>query len=210
MIRLFIADDHAIMRSGLKQIFALTPDVCMAGEAENGQQLLEMLRDNTFDLLLLDLNMPGIGGAELLGRIRVHHPTLPILILSMHNEPLIASRMLKTGANGFITKDCEPEALLQAIRKVAAHGKYISPELAEKMVFDVASDAQHPPHNQLSNRELEVLRLLAGGHGVNDIAGMLAISNKTVSTHKMRLMEKLNLANLADLIRYALAHGIEI
>ncbi len=210
MIRLFIADDHAIMRSGLKQIFALTPDVCVVGEAENGQQVLEVLRDITFDLLLLDLNMPGIGGAELLGRIRVHHPMLPILVLSMHNEPQIASRVLKAGANGFITKDCEPDTLLQAVRKVAAHGKYISPELAEKMVFDVASDALLPPHNQLSNREWEVLRLLAAGHGVNDIASMLAISNKTVSTHKMRLMEKLNLANLADLIRYALAHGIEV
>jgi DNA-binding NarL/FixJ family response regulator len=210
VIRLFIADDHAIMRSGLKQIFALTPDVCIAGEAENGQQVLEVLRDNTHDLLLLDLNMPGIGGAELLGRIRVHHPTLPILILSMHNEPQIASRMLKAGANGFITKDCEPDTLLQAVRKVAAHGKYISPELAEKMVFDVASDAQQPPHNQLSNREWEVLRLLAAGHGVNDIAGMLTISNKTVSTHKVRLMEKLNLANLAELVRYALAHGIDV
>lgn len=210
MIRLFIADDHAIMRSGLKQIFALTPDVCIAGEAENGQQVLEVLRDNAFDLLLLDLNMPGIGGAELLGRIRAHRPGLPILVLSMHNEPQIASRMLKAGANGFITKDCEPDALMQAVRKVAAHGKYISPELAEKMVFDVASDARHPPHNQLSNRELEVLKLLAAGHGVNDIASMLAISNKTVSTHKVRLMEKLNLANLADLVRYTLAHGIEV
>lgn len=208
MIRLFIADDHAIVRSGLKQIFALTPDVCVVGEAENGQQVLDVLRGTTFDLLLLDLNMPGMGGAELLDRIRVHHPVLPVLILSMHNEPQIASRTLKAGANGFITKDCEPDTLLQAVRKVAGHGKYISPELAEKMVFDVAAD-EHP-HSQLSNREMEVLRLLAVGHGVNDIAGMLAISNKTVSTHKVRLMEKLNLANLADLIRYALAHGIEI
>lgn len=208
MIRLVIADDHAIVRSGLKQIFALVPEFAVVGEAIDGSEVLACLHQIHFDLLLLDLNMPGISGADLITRVKAHRADLPILVLSMHNEPQVAARMLKAGATGYITKDCEPDILLSAIRKVAANGKYIDPDLAERMVFDVTSTAQRPPHSLLSEREFEVLRLLTTGKGVNEIAMQLAISNKTVSTHKVRLMEKMNLSSMADLMRYAMEHGL--
>lgn len=208
MIRLVIADDHAIVRCGLKQIFALMPDFEVVGEATNGNEVLARLREAPFDLLLLDMNMPGISGADLITRVKAHQADLPILVLSMHNEPQVAARALKAGANGYITKDCEPEILMTAIRKVAARGKYIDPDLAEKMVFDVTSSAPRPLHSLLSERELEVFRLLTAGQGVNDIATELAISNKTVSTHKLRLMEKLNLSSMAQLMRYAMQHNL--
>lgn len=208
MIRLVIADDHAIVRGGLKQIFALVPDLEVVGEAVNGSEVLEHLRHEPFDLLLLDLNMPGISGADLIRRVKAHRADLPILVLTMHNEPQVATRMLKAGAAGYITKDCEPDILLAAIRKVAAKGKYIAPDLAENMVFDLTSTAQRPPHSLLSDRELEVFRLLTTGQGVNEIATQLAISNKTVSTHKVRLMEKMKFSSMADLMRYAMQHAL--
>lgn len=208
MIRLVIADDHAIVRGGLKQLFALAPDLEVVGEAVNGGEVLERLRQDPFDLLLLDLNMPGISGADLITRVKAHRADLPILILTMHNEPQVAARMLKAGATGYISKDCEPEILLAAIRKVAANGKYIAPDLAEKMVFDLTATAQRPLHSLLSEREAEIFRLLTTGKGVNEIALQLAISNKTVSTHKVRLMEKMKLSNMADLMRYAMQHAI--
>ena len=208
MIRLLIADDHAIVRSGLRQIFALAPDISVVGEAVNGGEVLERIRGESFDLLLLDLNMPGFSGADLITRVKAHRADLPILVLSMHNEPQIAARMLKAGASGYITKDCEPDILLAAIRKVAAHGKYIAPEIAEKMVFDVTSSDPRAPHSLLSERELEVLRLLIEGRGGNEIAAQLFISNKTVSSHKVRLMEKMQLNSMADMMRYALEHDL--
>lgn len=208
MIRLVIADDHAIVRGGLKQIFAMVPDFEVVGEAVNGSEVLDCLRLAPFDLLLLDLNMSGISGADLIKRVKAHRSDLPVLVLSMHNEPQVAARMLRAGAAGYITKDCEPDILLAAIRKVAANGRYIAPELAEKMVFDVTSTGQRLPHSLLSNREYEVFDLLISGKSVNEIATQLAISNKTVSTHKVRLMEKMNLANMADLLRYAMEHKV--
>jgi DNA-binding NarL/FixJ family response regulator len=208
MIRLLIADDHAIVRSGLKQIFALAPDLAVVGEAVNGGEVLERMREEPFDLLLLDLNMPGISGADLIARVKAHRADLPILVLSMHNEPQVAARMLKAGASGYITKDCEPDILLAAIRKVAAHGKYIAPEIAEKMAFDVTSSEPRALHTTLSERELEVMRLLIEGRGVNEIAAQLVISNKTVSTHKARLMEKMQLSSMADMMRYAMEHDL--
>ncbi len=208
MIRLVIADDHAIVRGGLKQIFALVPDFEVVAEAVNGSEVLDCLRLAPFDLLLLDLNMPGISGADLIRRVKAHRADLPVLVLSMQNEPQVAARMLRAGADGYITKDCEPDILLAAIRKVAAHGRFIAPDLAEKMVFDVTSTGQRPPHSLLSNREYEVFGLLARGKSVNDIAAQLAISNKTVSTHKVRLMEKMNLSNMADLLRYAMENKL--
>lgn len=208
MIRLVIAEDHAIVRGGLRQIFALAPDLTVVGEAINGGEVLEWLRGTPFDVLLLDLNMPGISGVDLISRVTAHRPDLPILVLSMHNEPQVAARALKAGAKGYVTKDSEPETLLRAIRKVAAHGKFIAPELAEQMVFDATSSDAGPAHTLLSERELEVFRQLTSGKGVNDIARELAISNKTVSTHKARLMEKLRLGSMADLMRYAMEHKL--
>ncbi|OIP16912.1 MAG: DNA-binding response regulator [Comamonadaceae bacterium CG2_30_59_20] len=208
MIRLLIADDHAIVRSGLAQIFALVSDIEVAGEACDGTETMDLLRKESFDLLLLDLNMPGISGADLISRVKLHHPALPILVLSMHNKPQVAAQVLKAGADGYITKDCEPSVLLTAIRKVAARGNYLDPQIAAVMVFDAASTAQRPLHSFLSDRELDVLRMLTQGLGVKEIGVQLAISSKTVSTYKTRLMGKLNLSNMADLMRYAMAHDL--
>jgi DNA-binding NarL/FixJ family response regulator len=208
MIRLFMADDHALVRSGLKQIFAQASDVEVVGEAATGAQVLERLHQLPCDLLLLDLNMPGINGSDLIARVKTYRSDLPILVLSMHNEPEVASRMLKAGANGYITKDCEPEVLLAAIRAVAAHGNYIDPVIAAKMVFVSTAAPQVPLHLSLSERELEIFHLLTAGHSVNSIGTQLFISGKTVSTHKARLMEKLNVDNMADLMRYAMQNEL--
>lgn len=208
MIRLLIADDHALMREGLKRIFALMPDFEVAAEADGGSGVIECLRKESVDVVLLDLNMPGISGTDLIARIKAHRPNLPILILTMSNEPLLATRALKVGASGYITKDCEPEVLFAAIRKVAAQGHYITPELAEKMVFQVASEVQAAPHYQLTNRELEVFHYLIAGRSLSFIATDLSISYKTVSTHKTRLMEKLSVKSTVDLMRYAMINGL--
>jgi DNA-binding NarL/FixJ family response regulator len=208
MIRLLIADDHAIVRSGLKQVFSLAPDLEVIGEAINGNEVLAFLRQQVPDLLLLDINMPGLSGPDLIARVKAHWAGLPILVLSMHNEVQIAARVLKAGANGYVTKDSEMDVLLGAIRRVAGGGKFIAPELAEKLVFDMSIASEKPAHMTLSDRELEVFRLLVAGKGVNDIAEQLCISNKTVSTHKTRLMEKLNLSGVAELTRYAMQHGL--
>lgn len=208
MIRLLLADDHTIMREGLKQLFALAGDIEVVGEAVNGNQAQELLRAGGVDLLLLDMTMPGICGEDLVARIRGHHPDLPILILSMHNEPQIAQRALKAGASGYLTKDRDPESLLAAIRRVAAGGRFIDPLLAEQMAFESSGLGRIVRHQSLSDRELQVMRLFARGMAVNDIAEQLAISNKTVSTHKARLMEKMGFACNAELVRYAVIHGL--
>jgi len=208
MIRLLIADDHAIVRGGLKQIFALAPDLELAGEAVNGAEVLQKLHQGVFDLLLLDLNMPGVSGVDLISRIKLSQADLPILVFTMHNETQVATRALKAGAAGYITKDSDPERLLAAIRKVSAGGKYIDPVLAEQMAFEVTSPNRYSPHTLLSDREFEVFRLLIAGKGVNEIAEQLSISNKTVSTHKVHLMEKMNLGSVAELVRYAVQHGL--
>lgn len=208
MIRLVITEDHAIVRSGLKQLFALQPDIRVVGEAANGDELLALARNIEMDLVLLDMNMPGISGTNLISRVKALNKNLPILVLSMHNELQMAMRALKAGANGYITKGSEPEMLMTAIRKVAAGGRYIEPGLAEQMVFDINSPQQRLPHEVLSDREFEVFRLLAAGKSVNEIAERLAISNKTVSTYKIRLMEKMQLSSNADLVRYAILYDI--
>jgi DNA-binding NarL/FixJ family response regulator len=208
MIRLLIADDHAIVRNGLKRIFAAEPDLQVVGEAVNGDGVIAWLARGGCDLFLLDLNIPGISGADLIARIKTDANACPILVLSMHNEPSVAARMLKAGADGYITKDCESDDLLIAIRTVAAHGKYIAPEIASKLALEMTSAQGGAPHHSLSERELQVLRLLIAGGGLNDIAAQLSISNKTVSTHKTRVMEKLNLSNMAELMRYAMQHHL--
>jgi DNA-binding NarL/FixJ family response regulator len=201
MIRIIIADDHAIVRQGLKQLAALS-DLTLAGEASSGAQLLETLRKVSADLLLLDMTMPGISGVELIERVRAQAPQLPILVLSMHNEPQIARRAFAAGAAGYCTKDSDPEVLLTAMRKVASGGRFIDPGLAENMAFDTGKYEQYQAQDVLSTREYDILKLLVRGKSVNEIAEELVISNKTVSTHKARLMQKLNLQNNAELVRY--------
>ncbi|QKE40389.1 MAG: response regulator transcription factor [Ferrovum myxofaciens] len=207
MIRLLIADDHAIVREGLRQLMMLTEDIKVTGEATNGQEVLEQVGNTEFDLLLLDLNMPGINGIELIERVKTCRPTLLILVYSMHNEVHMATSALNAGCSGYFTKDSDPKMLASAIRKVSSGGKYIGMELAEKMIFDNAYP-QLLPHTLLSTRELEILRLLVVGMSVNEIASQLFISNKTVSTHKANLMEKMKFHSIADLVRYAMQHGI--
>lgn len=208
MIRVLIADDHAIVREGLKQLFALDKDVLVAGEAVDGAQALETLRKGGFDLVLLDMTMPGVSGVNLISRIRAQDGAPPILVLSMHNELQIARRALAAGASGYLTKDSRPDILMAAIHKVATGGRFIDPVLAEQMVFEAGDTGTRPPHELLSDREFHILRLLVRGVSVNDVAEELAISNKTVSTHKARLMQKMNFRNNAELVRYAVAHGL--
>jgi DNA-binding NarL/FixJ family response regulator len=204
VIRLFIADDHALVRSGLKQIFAATSNFEVIGEAASGAEVLQRLGQVPCDLLLLDLNMPGISGADLIAQVKAYRSDLPILVLSMHNEPQTVTRMLKAGAKGYLTKDCEPDVLLAAIRTVAAHGNYIDPVIAAKMMFGTPTAPQSSPHLTLSERELEIFHLLIAGQNLIAIGAKLFISSKTVSTHKARLMDKLKVDSMAGLMRYAL------
>ena len=207
MIRIIIADDHAIVRGGLKQIFALTSDIVVVSEAAQSSEVLEQWRQIPCELLLLDLTMPGVTGVDLICRLHDEKPDLPILVLSMHNEGQIVARALKAGAAGYVTKDSEPEILLAAVRKVAAGGKYIDPALVESMIFN-AGGGSDLPHDALSDRELQVLKLFAAGGPLGEIAERLHLSPKTVSTHKTRLMQKLGIDNNADLVRYATKHGL--
>lgn len=208
MIRVLLADDHAIVRSGLKQLLLLADDIQVTGEATDGAEVMDRLRTGCFDLILLDMSMPGISGIDLIARIRLQGNTTPILVLSMRNEIEMVRRTLGVGANGYLTKANEPEVLLAAIRKTVAGKRFIDPLLVDDMVFSLVEPDQRPPHEQLSDREFHIFRLLALGKTVNDIASELAISNKTVSTHKARLMQKMNLASNADLVRYGVEHGL--
>jgi DNA-binding NarL/FixJ family response regulator len=207
-LRVLLADDHRIMREGLRQLFALMPDISVVGEATSGAEVLDCLRQAPADLLLLDMTMPGISGDDLITRVRARYPTLPILVLSMHEEPQIAQRALKAGANGYLTKDQDSQTLLAAVRKVASGGRFIDPLLAERMAFEVSGVTRRASHDDLTNRELEVMRLLARGLRVGDIALKLSLSDKTISTHKARLIEKMGFASSAELVRYAIDHGL--
>jgi DNA-binding NarL/FixJ family response regulator len=207
MIRILIADDHAIVRGGLKQIIATTHDMAVTAEAAQGSEVVDKLRSCEIDLLLLDMTMPGISGVDLIRRVRADRPTLPVLVLSIHNEAQVASRALRAGATGYVTKDSDPDVLLAAIRKLAEGGRFIDPKLVDALVFDKHS-GDEPPHEVLSDREFQVLQMLATGRSINDIADACALSAKTISTHKMRLMQKLGLTNNAEVIRYAIRHGL--
>lgn len=207
MINLIIADDHAIVRHGVKQILALAIDIRVVGEAGDGEELLDVLMRTTCDLVLLDLNMPGLSGVDLIKRLHTDRPDIPILVLSMHIEGQIASRALKAGAVGYLTKDSEPEILIGAIRKVAGGGKFIDAALVETLVFDNDPESR-APHESLSKRELQVFLMLVSGKTVSEIASELYVSIKTVSTHKSRFMQKMNLATHTDLVRYAIQHQL--
>lgn len=209
MIKLLIADDHAIVREGINKILALTTDIKVLAEAVDADEVRRRLaKAADFDLVLLDLTMPGVNGMDLIVHIRTEYPRLPILVFSMHNETQVASRAIRAGASGFISKDSDPEVLLEAIRRVAAGGKYIDPDLAEQLAFDALLPEQRAPHSLLSEREFEVFRLLVSGKRVNEIADLLCISNKTVSTHKLNLMVKMKFTSTADLVHYAVANNL--
>lgn len=208
MIRVMVAEDHTLVREGIKQLVGLASDLAVVGEACNAEQLLEHLRQTPCEVVLLDISMPGMSGLEAIARIRALSQPPAILMLSMHDEAQMAARALKAGASGYATKDSDPTLLLAAIRKVAAGGRYIDPELADRMVFEVNLTDARPPHALLSEREFSVFERLVQGANVNDIAQQMALSNKTISTHKARLMQKLNAHSVADLVRYALEHKL--
>lgn len=206
-IRILMADDHFVVRQGMRQIIGLFPDMDVVGEAADVAELLSTLGNQEVDLILLDMTMPGLSGVDLIERIGVQYPGLPILVLSMHKEAQIAFGALRAGANGYVTKDSEPSTLAEAIRRVASGKRYVMPELAEEMVFTSLHE-QATRLNILSPREREVLEMIVSGDSMVQIADKLHLSAKTVSTHKTRLMQKLNIQNNAELILVATSEGI--
>jgi len=208
LIRIAIADDHAIVREGLKRIVSSCEGMQVVGEAADGIEVMQRVRALDIDVLMLDLSMPGRSGMELIKLVRAEKPRLRILVLSMHQEMQYAVRAIKSGASGYLTKESAPAQLEQAIRKIAAGGAFISAEVAQQLALGAMPGSAAVPHESLSNREFEVLRLLAVGISVTEIAGQLNLSVKTVSTHKANLMQKMSLANSSELVRYALRHGL--
>lgn len=207
--RILIADDHTIMRDGLKQILADYSDIEVAGEAGDGTEALQKIRQQEWDIVILDMSMPGKSGIELLKQIKTEKPALPILVLSMNKEEQYAGRALKAGASGYLCKDSASSQLVCAIRKVAAGGIFISPEAAEKMALrTIVTKSDAPPHTLLSDREYQIFELIIAGKGVTEMADILSISVKTVSTHKTRIMQKLSRPTVAELVRYAMEHGL--
>lgn len=208
MIKILIADDHAIVRQGLKQILADTPDLAVRGEAQTGQEVLNKVRTGEWDLVVLDLAMPGRGGLDVLKELKRERPKLPILVLSIYPEDQYAVRVLKAGASGYLTKESAPEELIKAIRKITAGGKYVSSYVTEKLVFNLGRDAETPPHETLSNREYQVMCLIASGKTVKDIAKEMALSIKTISTYRVRILEKMKMKSNSELIHYGIRNQL--
>jgi two-component system invasion response regulator UvrY len=209
MIKVLMADDHPLLREGLKHILQDCTDMVFAGEVDNGFALIEKLRTEAFDVLLLDLFMPGKSGIELINQIKIEYPKLPILVLSTHKEDLYAMRTLRAGASGYLCKDYAATDLVLAIRKVAMGGHFISETVADLMARELNSPVRDKvPHTLLSNREYQIFMMIASGMGITEIANQLCLSVKTVSTHKSRIMEKMQLAKTADLVRYAVSKGL--
>ncbi|MDO8271532.1 MAG: response regulator transcription factor [Gammaproteobacteria bacterium] len=210
MIRVLVADDHMIVRQGLRRVLAMADDIELAAEVANGRDLLKKIEIEQFDLLLTDMNMPGANGVELIQQVRELRPALPILVLSMHAEAQLVGRAIKAGATGYLTKDSEPEMILAAIRNCARGLHYIHPELGARLLFGESYADESALHERLSDRERQVFLLLAKGLGISQISEKLHISGKTVSTHKFRIMQKMGLSSMSELVRYALRnHMIE-
>lgn len=205
---LLLVDDHTIVREGLKRILEATPEGWVITEESSGFQALDSLRRAHFDLAIVDISMPGMSGLELIRRIRAEFPALPVLVLSMHAEEEYALRAFKAGANGYVTKDSAAAELLAAVRKVLQGGAYVTTSLAERVVQQLNGSVEVPRHAKLSNRELEVLRRIVAGERATDIAQALNLSVKTISTHKTRIMDKLQLDSTAALIRYGMEHRL--
>lgn len=208
MIRVLVADDHAVVRQGIRQIFSKTSDIVVADEATSAKEALEKVAKGGFDLLLLDISMPGRGGLEVLQQLRAEGSRLPVLMLSIHTEEQYAVRALKAGAGGYLTKSSAPDELIIATRKVAGGKKFLSAYIADKLVALLDEDAQQLPHELLSNREFEVFRRLASGASLTEVALGLALSLSTVSTYRARVLEKMHLRTNTDLVRYALEHKL--
>ena len=208
MIKVLIADDHSVVRKGLKQIIQEKSDMIVAGEATNGTEALEMARKGDWDVLVLDVSLPQRNGMEVLQEVRRSKPHLPVLILSVYPEEQFGIRVLKAGAAGYMNKASALDELVAAIRKVVAGGKYVSPTLAERFAFELSGDLTKAPHELLSDREYDVMRMMGAGKPPSDIAKELALSVKTVSTYRSRVLLKLSLKSNAELIRYVLEHNL--
>jgi len=207
MIKVIIVDDHPVVRRGLKQIIEDEPDMQVAGEAKNAGECFSLVRKTDCTLILLDITLPDRSGFDVLKQLKYEHPNLPILILSVHPEDQYGLRLIKAGASGYLMKEGAPEELVKAIRKVNAGGKYVSASLAEKLVSRLGV-FDRPPHENLSDREFQILCLIAGGKSLKGIADELCISEKTVSTYRSRIMEKMRMSTNSDLIHYALDHHL--
>ncbi len=209
MMKILIADDHAVVRQGLKQIISEQADMRAAGEAETAAEVLRLARDEDWDVIVLDISMPGgKNGLDLLPELKQICPATRVLILSMHAEEQFAVRALKGGASGYITKQSAPTELVRALRKVQSGGRYLSQSIAEQLAFFVGDDANAPPHERLSEREFQVLRMMALGRSLREIADELFLSEKTVGTYRARIMEKMNMTRNAELVRYAVQNQL--
>jgi DNA-binding NarL/FixJ family response regulator len=208
MIKVLIADDHAILRRGLKQILAEIPSVEVVDEAMNGIEVLSMVGKKRYDLILLDIAMPGRNGLDVLKQLKAEKPDLPILMLSMHPEEQYALRALKAGASGYLTKESAPDELINAVQKILQGGKYVSESLAEWFVSDLSKPVNKAPHQILSDREYQIMCMLAAGKSVSEIGEELALSVKTVSTYRTRILTKMDMKSNADITRYALENSL--
>jgi two-component system, NarL family, invasion response regulator UvrY len=207
MTRVIVIDDHPVVREGLKKII-LDGSLQIAGEAADGEEALNVVRNNPCDVVLLDITLPKKNGLEVLKQIKAELPRIPVLVLTMHSEDEYAVRMLRAGASGYLTKESTPTNLVAAIRKVVRGGRYVSPTLAEKLAFDLHADSDRPLHELLSDREYQILTMLSSGKTVSEIAAELALSVKTISTYRVRVLEKLQLKNNAEMTRYAIKEGL--
>ncbi|HNR52014.1 MAG: Response regulator UvrY [Deltaproteobacteria bacterium ADurb.BinA179] len=208
MIRVLVVDDHPIVREGLKQILSDTEDILVVDEADSGQAVLTSAARSNFDVVLLDISMPGRDGLEVLRELKQQKPKLPVLILSMYPEEHYAVRVLRAGASGYLTKSSAPDELISAIRKVASGRKYISSTLAERLTYELDRDADRPMHEVLSDREYQVMHMISTGKSVKEIAEALGLSVKTVSTYRSRIMEKMNMKNNAEIVLYAVQNKL--
>lgn len=208
MIRIIIADDHAAIRRGVKDILADEADMEIGAEASTAQELLDLVRKQAWDAVVLDISLPGRSGLEVLSELKQERPSLPVLVHTMHSEDQFAVRALRAGAAGYLTKDSPPAELVKALRKIVAGGKYVGQSLAEKLAVNVDANSDRAPHEALSDREFQVLRLLASGKTVSEIADGLSLSVKTISTYRSRILDKMKMKNNAELMRYALQHQV--
>ncbi len=208
MLKVLIADDHPVVREGLKQIVTETQDMVVAGEANNGQEVLNKIREGDYDVIVLDITMPGRNGMDVLRQLRSERPRLPVLILSIHSEEQYALRALRAGASGYLTKESAPDELVVAIRKVSWGGKYISSSLAEKLAFELEVGREQAPHETLSDREYQVMCMIASGKTVMEIAQEISLSEKTISTYRSRILEKMKMKNNAELTHYAIKNQL--
>lgn len=207
-MKILIVDDHAVVRQGIKQILSEMDEDCQIGEAANGGDAIRLLRQNAWDMVLLDIGLPGKNGIEVLKQIKAEWKRLPVLMLSMYSEDQYALRAIRGGASGYMTKEMAPDELLNAIDKVRRGGRFISPEVAEKLVFELDEQSEELPHLSLSDREFEVLRMIASGHTVSEIGDSLSLSVKTISTYRARILEKMKMKHNAELTHYAIKHQL--